>query len=238
MKNTLIIISYFDSRPKTQLNNLVNQLRNLNVPILLSINSNKNKQITLYKDSKVNILKRPNVGMNIGAWNDAFFALPDFDYYHFLQDECVVEDENFIEVYNSLLNEKNVGMVGESINPKWSQDWQSLLLSPLNYMDDDHITSGIRIPRVDFYLSMLKKWNISPGKNATHLRSLIWSFKNETVRKIQGFPIGINKGECIASEIAVSKKIESLGLQIKQVDSAPFKYIYHTEWNRDGFSKL
>ena len=75
-------------------------------------------------------------------------------------------------------------------------------------------------------------------KNATHLRSLIWSFKNETVRKIQGFPIGINKGECIASEIAVSKKIEALGLQIKQVDSAPFKYIHHTEWNRDGFSKL
>ena len=164
MNKTLIVVSYFDSRPKTQLNNLVNQLKNLNVPILLSINSNKTKHITLFKDSKINILKRPNIGMNIGAWNDAFFALPDFDYYHFLQDECVVEDENFIEAYNSLLNEKNVGMVGESINPKWSKDWQSLLLSPLNYMDGDHIISGIRIPRVAFYLSMLKKWNINPGK--------------------------------------------------------------------------
>ena len=238
MNKSLIIVSYFDLRPKKQLNNLVNQLKNLNAPILLSINSNETKHITLFKDSKINILKRPNIGMNIGAWNDAFFALPDFDYYHFLQDECVIEDENFIEVYNSLLNEKNVGMVGESINPKWSKDCQYLISSPLNYMDDDHIISGIRIPRVAFYLSMLKKWNINPGKNATHLRSLIWSFKNETVRKIQGFPIGINKGVCIASEIALSKKIEALGLQIKQVGSAPFKYIYHTEWNRDGFSKL
>ena len=238
MKSTLIIISYFDSRPKTQLNNLVKQLKNLNTPILLSINSNKIKQVNLFKGSKINILKRPNTGMNIGAWNEAFFAFPDFDYYHFLQDECVIEDENFIEVYNSLLNEKNIGMVGETINPKWSHDWQSLLSSPLNYMDDDHIINGIRIPRVNFYLSMLNKWNINPGKNAKHLRSLVWSFKNETIRKIQGFPIGINKGECIASEIGVSKKIEALGLQIKQVDSAPFKYIYHTEWNRDGFSKL
>ncbi len=238
MKNTLIVISYFDSRPKTQLNNLVKQLKNLNAPILLSINSNKTKQVNLFKGSKINILKRPNIGMNIGAWNEAFFALPDFDYYHFLQDECVIKDENFIEVYNSLLNEQNIGMVGETINPKWSQDWQSLLSSPLNYMDDDHIINGVRIPRVNFYLSMLNKWNINPGKNAMHLRSLVWSFKNETIRKIQGFPIGINKGECIASEIGVSKKIEALGLQIKQVDSTPFKYIYHSEWNRNGFSKL
>lgn len=238
MIKTLIVVSYFDLRPKTQLNNLVNQLKNLNLPILLSINSNKTKQVNLFKGSKVNILKRPNTGMNIGAWNEAFFALPDFDYYHFLQDECVIEDENFIEVYNSLLNEQNVGMVGETINPKWSQDWQYLLSSPLNYIDDDHIINGIKIPRVNFYLSMLNKWNINPGKNAMHLRSLVWSFKNETIRKIQGFPIGINKGECIASEIGVSKKIEALGLQIKQVDSTPFKYIYHSEWNRNGFSKL
>lgn len=238
MKNTLIVISYFDSRPKTQLNNLIKQLKNLNASILLSINSNKTKQVNLFKDSKINILKRPNTGMNIGAWNEAFFNLPDFDYYHFLQDECVIKDENFIEVYNSLLNEQNIGMVGETINPKWSHDWQSLLSSRLNYTDDDHIINGVRIPRVNFYLSMLNKWDINPGKNAMHLRSLIWSLKNETIRKIQGFPIGLNKGECIASEIGVSKKIEALGLQIKQVDSAPFKYIYHSEWSRDGFSKL
>ena len=71
MNKTLIIVSYFDLRPKKQLNNLVNQLKNLNAPILLSINSNETKHITLFKDSKINILKRPNIGMNIGAWNDA-----------------------------------------------------------------------------------------------------------------------------------------------------------------------
>ena len=53
MNKSLIIVSYFDIRPKKQLNNLVNQLKNLNAPILLSINSNETKHITLFKDSKI-----------------------------------------------------------------------------------------------------------------------------------------------------------------------------------------
>lgn len=39
-------------------------------------------------------------------------------------------------------------------------------------------------------------------------------------------------------EFEVIKKIEQIGLQIKQADQSPFKYIYHTEWDRNGYSKI
>jgi hypothetical protein len=238
MKNSLIIISYFDARPKTQLNSLVSQLKKFNTPILISINGHKTKRATFFKDNKISILKRPNTGMNIGAWNDGFLSLPNYDYYHFLQDECVIQNDNFLEVYNSLLNQEHVGMVGESLNPKWNLDWEKLLTSTLNYIDSDHLINGAKVSRVNFYLLMLEKWNINPGQNAAHLRSLVWAFKRDTIQKISGFPCGLSKGECIASEIAVSKKIEQIGLQIKQADQSPFKYIYHTEWDRNGYSKI
>jgi hypothetical protein len=150
----------------------------------------------------------------------------------------VIQNDNFLEVYNSLLNQEDVGMVGESLNPKWNLNWTELLTSSLNYVDSDHLLNGIQISRVNFYLLMLEKWNINPGGNAAHLRSLVWAFKQDTIQKISGFPCGLSKGECIASEIAVSKKIEQIGLQIKQADQSPFKYIYHAEWNKNGYSKL
>ena len=52
MKNSLIVISYFDARPKTQLNSLVSQLKKFNTPILISINGHKTKRATFFKDNK------------------------------------------------------------------------------------------------------------------------------------------------------------------------------------------
>ena len=58
------------------------------------------------------------------------------------------------------------------------------------------------------------------------------------MEKISPFPIGNTKEECIASEIAVSKKVEQLGLKVTQINERPFKYISHIEWKLDGSSKL
>jgi hypothetical protein len=176
--------------------------------------------------------------MNIGGWNDAFFTLSDYEFYVFIQDECVILNDNFVHFYSDLLNEKDIGMIGESMNPKWNESWEILINSPLNSIDNEHLENGLPVPRVAFYLSMLKKWKINPSNNASHLRSLIWGFKNNVLQQINGFPVGSNKGECIAAEISVSKKIDAIGLQIQQVKKDPFSFIYHTEWNKNGYSKL
>ena len=92
--------------------------------------------------------------------------------------------------------------------------------------------------RVQYYFSLLKPWLIQPGENGRHLRSLIWGFKKETLNKISSFPIGKTKEECIVTEMAVSKKVEQIGLKVTQVHKKSFKYISHIEWKLDGTSKI
>ena len=84
----------------------------------------------------------------------------------------------------------------------------------------------------------MKKWGIAHGKSGLHLRSLIWGFKREILEKIFPFPIGKNKEECIASEIAVSKKVEQLGFKVTQIDENPFRNIAHIEWDLKGHNKV
>lgn len=239
MNNFLLVISHYNSRPKNLLKKLIESTDTLKIDRLIVINDDHVKKNNLIKESaNLFFLTRPNIGMNIGGWNDAFFTLPNYEYYVFIQDECLILDYTFVHSYKDLLNEKGIGMIGESINSKWSQSWETLLNSPLNSIDNDHFENGLPIPRVTFYLSMFKKWNINPSNNASHLRSLIWGLKNNVLHEINGFPLGLNKGQCIAAEIGVSKKIEAIDLQIKQVKKDPFSFIYHTEWNKNGYSKL
>jgi len=239
MNNFLLVISHYNSRPKNLLKKLIKSTENLKIDRLIVINDDLVKKNNLTKESaNLFFLNRPNIGMNIGGWNDAFFTLPNYEYYVFIQDECLILDLTFIHFYKDLLNEKSIGMIGESMNPKWNQSWETLLNSPLNSIDNDHLENGLPVLRVAFYLSILKKWGIDPSNDASHLRSLIWGFKNNVLHQINGFPLGLNKGECIAAEIGVSKKIEAIGLQIKQVKKDPFSFIYHTEWSKNGYSKL
>ena len=239
MNNFLLVISHYNSRPKNLLKKLIKSTENLKIDRLIVINDDLVENNNFKKEStNLFFLNRPNIGMNIGGWNDAFFTLPNYEYYVFIQDECLILDYNFIHFYKDLLNEKSIGMIGESMNPKWNQSWEALLNGPLNVIDNEHLDNGLPVPRVTFYLSMLKKWGINPSYNASHLRSLIWGFKNNVLQQINGFPVGSDKGECIAAEIGVSKKIEAIGLQIQQVKKNPFSFIYHTEWRKDGYSKL
>ena len=239
MNNFLLVISHYNSRPKNLLKKLIESTDTQKIDRLIVINDDHVKKNNLIKESaNLFFLTRPNIGMNIGGWNDAFFALSDYEFYVFIQDECLILDYNFIHFYKDLLNEKSIGMIGESMNPKWNQSWEALLNGPLNVIDNEHLENGLPMARVTFYLSMLKKWNINPSNNASHLRSLIWGFKNNVLHQINGFPLGSNKGQCIAAEIGVSKKIEAIDLQIKQVKKDPFSFIYHTEWNKNGYSKL
>ena len=233
----LITISHYNKRDKINLINLINSLTNEKCDLFIVINDDNCKVEQLGYFYNVQTLTRPNTGMNIGSWNAAYLNNKDYDFYLFLQDECKILEKSFIACYINELSKKEVGMTGESINNKWDNKWDFLANSRINYVVgyDMHKKP---VYRVQYYFNLLKTWLIQPGENGRHLRSLIWGFKKETLNKISSFPIGKTKEECIVAEIAVSKKVEQIGLKVTQVHKKPFKYISHIEWKLDGTSKI
>jgi hypothetical protein len=179
------------------------------------------------------VMYRQNVGMNIGAWDHGWRENPGHADYLFLQDECYVVADNWLKDLRARLYRKNVGLLCESMNLVWDRSWEKLRRDQHRIVLPEHEVNGRRINRVDFYLKFLKRHSVPVGRTGKHARSLVWFLKARTLDKIKGFPIGVGYGECIAAEIAVSKKVEALGLKVDQADGQPFRYIRHIEWNQD-----
>lgn len=181
-------------------------------------------------------VRRPNSGMNIGAW---LAGLPHCDAglpVICLQDECELVSIDGPQYYCDLLSQPGVGMVGESINRKWAQDWGSMKDSPLNYVirlpNDEGVT------RVDFYLQCMKKWGIKAGHSAAHLRTLACGFPWGVAQRLPRLALSDNKEECIAAEIGLSQFVlNNLGLKVMQSADTPFLFFSHSEWQLSGLSK-
>ena len=225
----LLVISHYSKRSKDLLNNLIKKLEKYNIDILVSINDDSASEVVIDKSTNIYSLVRPNIGMNIGGWNDGYKYFKNYDYYIFIQDECLIIRDDFIERYIEQLSLSNIGMIGESMNKKWDKTWKQMLISKLNYPSK---INGL--PRVNYYIDCMKKWNVNIGNNAKHLRALIWGFNNQCISKILNFPIGENRDECIAAEIAVSKLVEQNNFKFTQISSTPFTYITHIEWLKYG----
>ena len=236
-KNTLVVVSHYNARGKEDLQALLNQLEPLAPNILVVINDDNHQgPAEFLPGMQTPCLRRENTGMNIGGWNEAFQQRPDFEHYFFLQDECCIVANDFLSAYVDRLKNHEIGMLGESLNPQWSRPWAEITSSALNY--PVQITPGSpAMMRTAFYLACLQNWGISSGTTGAHLRALVWAFRRETLEKIKAFPIGRNKEECIAAEIATSKWVEQHGGRIAQVGSTPFQFIHHKEWRADGQHK-
>ncbi len=172
--------------------------------------------------------------MNIGAWDHAWRKYPDHDAYLFLQDECSPIRDGWLSAYVSKGEEYGVGLVGESINEKWVRSWDGLKRMWEGHEMPDHLLNGMVVNRIDLYLDFLERIGIPPGSDGAHLRALVWYAKRSVLKQIGGFPTGRTLGECIASEIAVSKKVQAVGLQAVQVATMPFTYFAHRELIQDS----
>jgi hypothetical protein len=195
---------------------------------------------SLFPPDTFDVLIRENIGMNIGAWQDGWLKMPNFENYLFLQDEVILLKDNWFICYINKLNfilnnNSNIFLIGESINNRWNCSWEDLRMSALNTKAIGHPNN---INRVDFYLAKFNEWSINPGAVACHLRSLIWFTNNKTMNEIKGFKIGKSYGECIAAEIAASLSVISKNGIVRQLDNDPFKNFYHPDWRKDGISKL
>jgi len=263
MKN-LVVISHWLDGNSSNLYNLVTQLTNINPGIEYSIcivcnhsdidfskNSNQNLEkiyqdiINILNNSKwppnnFYILFRENIGMNIGAWDFAWRKFSNFINYLFLQDEVLVMIDNWLVSFINSIKNNNLEiqrpfLIGESWNYKWDNSWFILKNSNLNSIAHGHSET---LGRVDFYIHTFKNWGVIQGENGGHLRSLIWFTNIYTLTKISGFRIGRTYGECIASEIATSLLVKQHCGFVKQLKPHPFTYFWHTEWKKDGTSKI
>ena len=235
---TLVVISYYDRRPIHNLLELVRSLYQYPAgaafEVCVIVNRTKNESISVPQLSSTSIHYRHNVGMNIGAWDHGWRTCSGYKNYLFLQDECYVIRDNWLTRYRASLERPNVGMAGESMNLLWDRRWTELREMFADTVLPEHRIEGQCVNRVDFYLDFLKTHRVDPGTGGKHLRSVVWFFGADILKKIDGFLIGRNYGECIAAEIATSKKVEALGLDCVQVNEhEEFFYIRHLEYNQD-----
>ncbi|MBL8546118.1 MAG: hypothetical protein JNL81_06620 [Hyphomonadaceae bacterium] len=182
----------------------------------------------------VSIAYRENVGMNIGAWEHGWRLNPESEHFLFLQDECLVVRENWGLAFSERCADPGVGLVGEAFNPAWEHTWDRLRALHRGSTLQDHFVDGRPAGRIDAYLDAMKRWGVDPGATGGHLRSLAWAASRDTLSLIGGFPIGANYGECIAAEIAVSRKCVASGRRLVQVREAPFYFVHHREWTQEA----
>jgi hypothetical protein len=93
---------------------------------------------------------------------------------------------------------------------------------------------GFMLPkRTRRYTSLynnIKRMGIDPGENALHLQSVIWIARRDTLEKINGFYIGKDKAECLASEVGTCRAVAGMGLRLLQAGERSFEWIGHTQW--------
>lgn len=220
MPPTLIVVSFFDQRSADHLDRLLRQLDpeadRAGFDIALVINATGAPVPSLPEMRRpVHVLTRENIGMNIGAWDHGWRALPEYARYIFLQDECVVRQDGWPEAYAAALDDPRTGLVGESI--AFDVTWEE---------------AAATLPKLKRYHDLMaERWKIDPGTHATHLQSLIWAARRDVLEASDGFPIGYTRHQCIGAEIAVSRRLAAMGFALRLAGGERFSWFSHGQWD-------
>lgn len=217
--DSCVIVSYYDGRPS---NDLIALLRSLTGPasqpgveIRVVVNSDLGRVPTLPADlNGTNIDVRENTGFNIGAWDHGWRHNPGFGSYLFLQDECQVSLEGWLQRYRRLLSERTVGIVCESLMfwKSWAQ-FQSKW--PEAYKEC--VRLGVEL-------------NIPLGSSPTHAQTLALGASAACLNATDGFLTAQGKVAAIATEIMFSRHCIDRGFRIVQSAWRPFEYFPHPQW--------
>ncbi|MFT3755794.1 MAG: hypothetical protein QM769_07565 [Pseudoxanthomonas sp.] len=234
----LVVISHYDRRSAEPLVGLLDSLDRFpagaDYERVISVNATGAPPLPASLRQRVHgVLERPNVGMNIGAWDAAWRHWPGRPVYLFLQDECFAVREGWMTLALQALEASGVGMAGESPNPAWDNSWDALRKGPGKAELPEHFIGDRSANRVDVYLHHMRRYGIDPGEGGRHLRSLVWAMRGSVLELIGGFPQGGNYGECIAAEIGVSRSVLAHGLALGMIGPSPFHAFRHLEWNQD-----
>jgi hypothetical protein len=234
-ERVLVVVSHYNAWPSDNLVRLLDQMRTIPAGwpfrVRVVVNAARPHRLSLPPwHADVEVCYRPNNGYNIGAWDEGWRLDPAYDAYLFIQEECRILRDDWLGAFVRKANEPRVGLVGESLSPVWDALWEELERRFQGERPPGHLVDGQPAERVPCYLDFLRRHGIDPGPRGDHLQSLVLFARRTVLEQIDGFPIGDNYGEAIASEIGMSKKIQALGLRLCEVGPHPFTYIEHPQW--------
>jgi hypothetical protein len=234
-ETVLVVVSHYNARPAGELVRLLDQARE--VPAGWPFQPRVVVNRALPQDLELpprhrgtDVLYRENVGYNIGAWEHGWRAGPHYPGYLFLQEECQLVRAGWLAAFVRSATEPGVGLVGECLSPDWDAPWGELARRFRGQTLPGHQAAGRPADRVPCYLDFLARQAIDPGPKGDHLQSLVLFCRREVLGATGGFPVGNDYGEAIASEIGISKKVQALGLALRQVGPTPFTYVEHPQW--------
>jgi hypothetical protein len=231
-RSVCVVISHYNARPEENLQRLLGQIHSTPAghPFALRIVVNDAEKKKLALDAQAaEVIYRENAGFNIGAWEAGWRRAPAYDVYLFLQDECQIVREDWVRGFLTRLR-PGIGLVGERIPAHWAEPWSAIEKRFEGHTLPDHLVDGTPSTRLECYRHFWKKQGIQPGQTGRHLQSLVLCAERTTLERVGGFPVGINYGEAIASEIGISMKILGAGLEICEAGPEPFWYIAHPQW--------
>lgn len=173
---------------------------------------------------------RENTGYNVGAWEHGWRQNPAYDCYLFLQEECRIVRPGWLHAFRRLAMKPAIGLVGESLN--WAGLGWNRLARQYRHVSFWASVEGEPVPVTEAIRAGLRRWNAAEGRTGAHLQSLVIAARRNVLEAIDGFPTGVNYDDATIAEVALSKKVEALGLKVREVGPGSFRYILHPQWQR------
>lgn len=219
MPPSLVVISYYDQRPVATLIALLDQLRSVSAgalfDLLVVVNAEDSSAPALpHRHKELRVILRENRGMNIGAWQHGWTHNPGYEFYLFLQDECVLRRPGWLAAFRNAARGRGVGFVGESLCCYGS--WQAY--------ERAHPGATRHCE------SVAARYGIRLGSTPDALQTLAIGARADIMERTGGFVEADGKADAIAGEVLTSVRARSLGLRNVQVAWRPFEYIAHPQW--------
>ena len=229
-KSALVVVSHYNAWPTDQLVALLDQLQT--VPsgypfsVRVVVNQAEDKPLILPdRHCDVAVEYRANTGWNIGGWDHGWRQDPPFDYYLFLQEECEILRPGWLKAFVRVAQRPQVGLVGEII-AYYNTTWEDVYEKSAQLGIDHGLT---------FFRQHMARMGVKVNETVDHIQSLVMCLRRDTLETIDGFRIGATKEEATACEIAISKCVQVVGLEIRQVHLRNFRYIRHPQWDAERF---
>ena len=234
MTPTLVVVSHYNAWPTDMLIALLDQMAAIPAggpfQVRVVVNQAEERPLDLpARHAGVEVLYRPNTGYNIGAWDLGWRTGPEFACYLFLQEECQILRPDWVGAFVRLAMDPKVGLVGERLH--WENfSWRRLDRYYVDFPFAARV-DGREVPIPVGVRHSLARLGIEAGRTGAHLQSLVVCARREILVATDGFLIGRDYAEATVAEVAASKRVEAMGLQVREVGrGGSFRYILHPQW--------